>query len=386
MTPSQNLVNPYLEFSDLDQLRTGVAIYSSEFELIFANARIRSYLPDLYERLDKGGTLFEAVEVQLEINLPELSAEDRQKRTSFIMDKIRNEGTMEVETPSGNRLQSSYSKTKQGCYILTTFDVSERVQYGTRLAEARRAADKANHAKSVFLANMSHEIRTPMSGVFMAAQLLQIKLRASNQPELIELADTLVNSAKHLGDIISDVLIMSKIEAGQIDLAPQDASLSELLHTLIKSQQSIVQQRDLELICVIDPKLPARLIFDPLRVRQCVTNLINNALKFTPSGRITVAALFDPASQDVTIHVVDTGIGIAPEQTMKVFEEFKQASGSTANEFGGTGLGLAISRNLAKLMGGDLKLTSELGRGSIFTLTFSCELSSSVKDAQGEAA
>jgi len=224
---------------------------------------------------------------------------------------------------SGIRLKSAYSRTDRGSYILTTSDITDHIKYEAQLAEARVIAEKANRAKSVFLANMSHEIRTPMSGVFMAAQLLQRKLRDTNQPELLELADTLVRSANHLGDIINDVLTISKIEAGQIELSPMESSLVEILENLIKSQKPIAERSGLDLNLVVDTKLPKRLIIDPLRVRQCVTNLLGNALKFTPSGHVTLAVMFDPDIGTVTIHVADTGIGIAPDHQDRVFEEFK---------------------------------------------------------------
>ena len=391
-TADASLVDRYLDysvrevFSDLDQLRTGVAIYDAKFELVFANKRIRSYLPDLYAALDAGASLINAIEAQLKVNFPSLTEEQYLDRTLAIAQKIKNEETMELDTLTGIRLKSAYSRTDRGSYILTTSDITDHIKYEAQLAEARVIAEKANRAKSVFLANMSHEIRTPMSGVFMAAQLLQRKLRDTNQPELLELADTLVRSANHLGDIINDVLTISKIEAGQIELSPMESSLVEILENLIKSQKPIAERSGLDLNLVVDTKLPKRLIIDPLRVRQCVTNLLGNALKFTPSGHVTLAVMFDPDIGTVTIHVADTGIGIAPDHQDRVFEEFKQASADTSNGFGGTGLGLPISRNLAMLMGGDLKVTSEFGKGSIFTLTFESQLPDDSAGARIQAA
>lgn len=368
--PHQMTVEKQLSFSDLDQIRSGIAVYNQSLELVFANKRIRSYLPDLYARLDAGGTLLDAIERQLEVNFPDISADDCKERALSVQEKILNEESMEVNTPSGIRLKSTYSKTASGYYILTTTDVTDHIIYERELANARLEAERANKAKSEFLANMSHEIRTPMSGVFMAAQLLQTQLRALDHPKLSELADVLIGSSQHLSGVINDILVVSKIEAGQLELNVQLGDLADMLRLLVKSQAYVAENAGLELKLILDPNLPRSLSFDSLRVRQCVTNLLNNALKFTASGSVTLAALYDAGINLVTIHVIDTGPGIAAENQEKIFSEFGQALGANATTKVGTGLGLSISRNLANLMGGDLKLASKLGEGSAFSLTF----------------
>ena len=212
-----------------------------------------------------------------------------------------------------------------------------------------------------------------MSGVFMAAQLLQQQLRATNQSKLVDLTDILVGSANHLSAIINDVLDLSKIEAGQVDIVNVENSLVDQLHILKKAQDHVAKEIGIELKVVIDPKLPDRLIYDAKRVRQCVTNLVSNALKFTVSGSVTIAVLFDPETYGVTVHVADTGIGISSEEQAKVFDQFVQVKSENIKAHMGTGLGLAISRKLARLMGGDVTLKSERGKGSIFSLTFASE-------------
>lgn len=370
-------------FAELDQARTGIAIYSKDFELVFANKAVRKYLPERYASLDNGRNFFDSIQAQVLALYPKFTAERREEMSKFTVKKIKQAGTFEIDVHNGVRLKSVYTRTESGFFILTATDVTDHANIEAELEKAREAAERANYAKSEFLANMSHEIRTPMSGVFMAAQLLQKQLLSLNDPKLNELADILVGSSKHLGGIINDVLVMSKIEAGQVDVVMQEASLSEVLRLIIKSLDHIAKRSAVKLKLVLDPKLPKRFKFDPLRVRQCISNLINNALKFTPEGSITVAALFDPETDLVTVHVADTGVGIAPNEIEKVFDQFGQGTGFRENrdvDQMGTGLGLSISRNLAQLMGGDIKLVSELGKGSIFTLTFQSEKIVSMSD------
>ena len=356
-------------FAGMDHMKTGMAVYDKDLNLIFANKTIRSYLPNLYASLDSGLSMMESIIAQAKVTLPKTNSDSLERRAAYIYETIKNSGTLEVTTPTGRKLNSSYDQTSQGHYIVTTTDVTARVKNEEALSRAKYQADAANIAKTEYLANMSHELRTPLSGISMSAQLLQRQLQAINKPELNVLAGILVESTGHLTEIINDVLDLSKIEAGQIDIILSENSLVEMLTTLQRSQASVATDRGIELKLVINPNLPARLLYDPCRVRQCVTNLVSNALKFTTSGGVTIEAQLDPENDSVTIHVTDTGIGIAPDNLDQVFDHFEQVK-NDASKTAGTGLGLAISRKLARLMGGDIILASKLGTGSTFTLTF----------------
>ena len=358
-------------FDGLNQMQTGIAIYDKYLaNLIFANTAIRNYLPNLYTSLDAGFSIREGIVAQIHHIFPNMEDHLREARADYIYNEIKNSGKLELTTAAGMTLSSTYDRTPEGNYIVSTMDVTERVKNAEKLAKARADAEAANIAKTEFLANMSHEIRTPLSGVSMAAQLLQQQLRASNQTELAGLADILAESAGHLSAIINDVLDLSKIEAGQVELVLSENSLSDMMRIFKSSQEYVAAERGVALKYVMDPNLPERLIYDKVRVRQCVTNLVSNALKFTSAGSVTIATIFNPETYGVTVHVVDTGIGISKEEQAKVFDHFAQAKQDVETAGLGTGLGLAISRKLARLMGGDIKLTSELGKGSVFTLTF----------------
>jgi len=251
----------------------------------------------------------------------------------------------------------------------TLIDTSRWKRLEAELRAAKEYAELSNRSKSEFLANMSHEIRTPLNGVLGMAQSLENDQLPPAQREKVAV---ILDSGNTLMALLNDVLDLSKIEAGKLEISCADLDLVKAVGRMRRLFLPQAEEKGLRIEFNCAPDFPHWLHYDPVRIRQCVSNLVSNAIKFTESGTVTID--LSAEEQDgvylISVAVSDTGIGMSPETVGRLFSVFTQADGTTSRRFGGTGLGLAIARQLARLMGGDVTAASEEGKGFEFTFTF----------------
>ena len=245
--------------------------------------------------------------------------------------------------------------------------INELKKAQIELALAKEAAEKANQAKSLFLANMSHDIRTPMNGIIGMTDLCLETDLTGEQGEFLAMVKS---SADSLLSLLNDILDFSKMEGDMLELI--DFNLADNLENMVKNLAFLAHQKGLELAFRMGREVPAALTGDPERLGQIIVNLVGNAIKFTDKGEVVVKVDVDREKEDeVSLHfqVTDTGIGIPKERQKSIFDVFTQVDGSTMRKYGGTGLGLSISAKLVGMMGGDIWVESEPGKGSIFNFT-----------------
>lgn len=279
------------------------------------------------------------------------------------------EGPTEVSRGDGRAFELSLSKMKNGGGVAVLHDITMRVQAEQHLRQAVLDAERANKAKSSFLATMSHELRTPLNGILGMARVIEGTELNATQRDGINIIKT---SGTSLMNIINDVLDLSKIEAERMELENVEFCVPEIVDEVIRLLAPTALEKGVELVGFVDPAAPNRVTGDPSRIRQIITNLVGNAIKFTAAGSVTVAVEGTqnsdrPQRAMLRFSVTDTGVGIPAVKIANLFAKFSQVDSSTTREYGGTGLGLALCKEMVRLMQGDIRCESVPGLGSTFS-------------------
>jgi signal transduction histidine kinase/DNA-binding response OmpR family regulator/CHASE3 domain sensor protein len=319
-------------------------------------ARDRSRLEDLLQETQQQAQELQSREEELRINNDELEEQGRSLRESRAQME-----SQQVELEAINTQLEEQTQLLERQKEELAFSHSELLQRSEELA-------RANEYKSNFLANMSHELRTPLNSTLILAKLLADNRDGNLTEQQVKFAQTISSAGKDLLALINDVLDLSRIEAGKVDLQLESVPLADTIDSVAGIFQQAAEQKKLAFTTRIEPGVPARIETDATRLAQILRNLLSNALKFTERGSITLR-IYALGADSICFEVRDTGIGIEPQQQELIFEAFRQAEAGTHRKYGGTGLGLSISRDLARLLGGSLVLSSSPGAGSIFTLT-----------------
>ncbi|MVO99976.1 response regulator [Paenibacillus lutrae] len=364
-----------VEFAGLKKLSEGQINLLEQLSenLAVSVSRIRSR-----ERVEELLRMSQALTEELQSQSEELISQQEELRTSN--EKLE-EQTKALKA-SEELLQSQQEELEQNNSELLRktkqleIQVQETELANRQIEEAKEAIEKqafelamASRYKSEFLANMSHELRTPLNSMLILSQMLAENKEGNLKSKQVEYADTIHSSGSDLLKLINDVLDLSKVEAGKIDIQTEYVLLPEVMETIERSFDQIARKKGLGFEVKLDSQVPRMLYTDNMRLEQILRNLLSNAFKFTSQGSVLLHVYpVDEGESQIAFSVKDTGIGIPEEKQLLIFEAFQQADGTTSRQFGGTGLGLSISRQLASLLGGNIEICSREGEGSTFTL------------------
>jgi len=345
----------------------GFVLYDSDDRVVLFNEQFRAIYPGLSDVIRQGVTFQEVLDAAISRNLVELAG---RRPEEWIAER-----RAQHENPDGfveyryedRYVRISERKIQGGGTVAVYTDITELRRQNIELAQAREASEAANRTKSQFLANMSHELRTPLNAIIGYSEILQDDAADSGQEQFVPDLKKIEGAGRHLLGLINDILDLSKVEAGKMDVFIEEIDLSSLVEE-VSAIISPLAARNGNTLALQLPERPGSMRSDRTKVKQCLLNVLSNASKFTHDGRLTLAVERLDRSM-VQMTVSDTGIGMNEEQLGRLFQPFNQADASTTKKFGGTGLGLAITRHFCRLLGGDITAASQPGKGSTFTIS-----------------
>ena len=375
-----NITEEMRIWAAIEAIPDGFVLFDREERLLAFNQRYREMFPDSAEAMVPGVSFEELLRNGLRRgHVPEAQGREEEWLAERLEQMRNANGVTECQLADGRWIQEHDHRTPDGGRVGVRRDITHLREQQAALEATRAEAEAANRAKSAFLANMSHEIRTPMNGVVGMAELL-CDTALSEEQRLF--AETIRSSGEALLVIINDILDYSKLEAERMTLFPEPFDLERTIHEVTMLLQPRAREKGIDLMIDFDMFLPTRYIGDPGRLRQVLTNLIGNAVKFTDKGHVLVRVVGledEPGRQQLHVTVEDTGIGIAQENLDHIFGEFNQVESQTNRKFEGTGLGLAITQRLIERMEGAVWVDSEYGKGSCFGFRLSLPVA---EDAQ----
>ena len=361
----------------IESISEGFSLYDADDKLIVCNSRYRDLFASHADVMQPGTSFETIVRTAVDRGLIEEADGRSDAWVRERLERHQGPGATHVQHRSDGRwIRVSERKTASGGVVATYTDITELKQHEAELADlvgklqvARDAADEANRTKSSFLANMSHELRTPLNSIIGVTEMLQEDARDLKREDQIEPLDRVARAARHLLALINDILDLSKIEAGRMELHLESFPVAPVIHDVVNTIETLAARNANRIVVDCGPEV-GMMHSDQMRIRQTVLNLVSNATKFTKDGTITISVRRqqEAGGEWITIAVADSGIGMTPEQMGKLFQEFSQADSSTTRQYGGTGLGLAISKRFCQMMGGDIVVESTPGRGSTFTV------------------
>jgi signal transduction histidine kinase/CheY-like chemotaxis protein/HAMP domain-containing protein len=346
----------------------GFVLYDSEDRIVLFNEQFRDIYPGLADIIKPGTTFGQVLGAVISRSLVDLGGQSPQDWIAERKARHEHSGGFAEYRYGGRFVRISERRIQGGGTVAVYSDITELRQQNLELEKARELSEVANRTKSQFLANMSHELRTPLNAIIGYSEILQEDAADSDQEQFVPDLKKIEGAGRHLLGLINDILDLSKVEAGKMDVFIEDIDISSLLDEV----RSIVTPLAAKNGNKLELRLAAHIgsmRTDRTKVKQCLLNVLSNASKFTQGGKLTVEVErpeVDPPMIQITIS--DTGIGMSEEQLGRLFQAFSQADASTTKKFGGTGLGLAITRHFCRLLGGDISVASRVGEGSTFTI------------------